>query len=135
MWPEWLDRSDGAQWRGNVSRAVIVDSLALEHVVGNLLDNALHCGLQPVNVTPQQENAGTIIEISDHGPGIPPAQREFVFEPFTRLESSRNSNTGGTGLGLAIVREICRSHGWHVSLNDNPARGTTVRLVLANSDQ
>jgi len=56
-----------------------------------------------------------------------------VFEPFIRLESSRNSNTGGTGLGLAIVREICNSHGWHVSLHDNVAHGTTVRLVLPNS--
>ena len=118
-----------------VSRTAMVDPLALERVVGNLLDNALRYGVQPVNVTLQQEDEGAVIAISDHGPGIPAAQRELVFEPFTRLESSRNSNTGGTGLGLAIVREICRSHGWHVSLHDNPAHGTSVRLVLPNSDK
>ena len=114
-------------------RIAMVDPLALERVVGNLLDNAIRYGLPPVTVTLLHEDQGAAIEISDHGQGIPPAQRKLVFEPFIRLESSRNSNTGGTGLGLAIVREICRSHGWHVSLHDNAAHGTTVRLVLPNS--
>jgi len=109
--------------------AVMADPLALERVMANLLNNALRYGAAPITVTLTQENHKASITVADHGPGIPAAQRERIFEPFTRLESSRNSKTGGAGLGLAIVREICRGNGWEVSL-DNPERGTAVRLVL-----
>lgn len=116
------------QFSGANVRALI-DPLALERIIGNLLNNALRYGAPPISVTLAQEDHKAVIRIADHGPGIPAAQREHIFEPFTRLESSRNTKTGGTGLGLAIVREICRSNGWEVSL-ENPALGTSVRLVL-----
>jgi two-component system, OmpR family, osmolarity sensor histidine kinase EnvZ len=106
------------QFNGPNIRALI-DPLALERVIGNLLNNALRYGAPPISVTLAPDNHNAIISIADHGPGIPAAQREHIFEPFTRLESSRNSKTGGTGLGLAIVREICRSNGWEVRL-ENP---------------
>ena len=112
------------------SLIAMADPLALERVVGNLLDNALRYGMSPLTVTLQSENQYAIILVSDCGPGIPHAQHETVFEPFTRLESSRNSKTGGTGLGLAIVREICRSNGWQTRLESNAAKGTTARLLL-----
>lgn len=112
------------------SLMVKADPLALERAVGNVLENALRYGAAPIEVTLQTENQHAIICISDHGPGIDKAQRENVFEPFMRLESSRNQQTGGAGLGLAIVRELCRSHGWQVSLHDNPAHGVTVRIAL-----
>lgn len=109
---------------------VMADPLALERIVGNLLDNALRYGVPPVIVTLQQDHLRAVILVSDCGPGIPQAQRETVFEPFTRLETSRNSKTGGTGLGLAIVREICRCNGWQIQLEDNAQKGTTARLTL-----
>jgi two-component system, OmpR family, osmolarity sensor histidine kinase EnvZ len=122
--------SDAPPQFSGVSLIMQADPLALERVVGNLLDNALRYGAPPITVTLQQENQQAVITVSDCGPGIPPVQRETVFEPFTRIESSRNIKTGGTGLGLAIVREICRCNGWQVKLLGNPAQGTTARLVL-----
>jgi two-component system osmolarity sensor histidine kinase EnvZ len=121
--------SDTAPQFSGASLGVMADPLALERVIGNLLDNALRYGAPHITVTLAQENHQAVITIADHGPGIPAAQRETIFEPFTRLETSRNSKTGGTGLGLAIVREICRGNGWEVSLV-NPAQGTAVRLIL-----
>lgn len=121
--------SDTAPQFNGASLTVMADPLALERVVGNLLDNALRYGAPPIEVTLRQENGQAIITIVDHGPGIPTAQRETVFEPFTRLENSRNSKTGGTGLGLAIVREIGRSNSWDVHF-ENPTQGTTVCLIL-----
>ncbi len=72
-----------------------------------------------------------VVEIDDDGPGVPPADRERVFEPFfRRLESSRNRDTGGIGLGLAVVRAVARSHGGDVTLINRPQGGLTVRITL-----
>jgi len=109
--------------------SAMIDPLALERVVGNLINNALRYGAPPITVTLTQADHKAIIRIADHGPGIPATLREKIFEPFTRLEYSRNTKTGGTGLGLAIVREICRHNSWEIHL-ENPAQGTTVRLIL-----
>jgi hypothetical protein len=58
--------------------------------------------------------------VADDGPGIPPAELEAVFQPFRRLEASRNRETGGTGLGLPIARNILRAHGGDVVLRNRP---------------
>ena len=112
------------------SLTVKADPLALERVVGNLLDNAQRYGAAPISVSLQSDHQNALIHISDCGRGIPPTDRETVFEPFTRLESSRNCKTGGTGLGLAIVREICRCNGWQIQLQDNQPQGLTAQLIL-----
>ena len=71
-----------------------------------------------------------IIRVRDDGPGIPEIELERVFEPFYRLEGSRNRETGGTGLGLGIARDIAMAHGGDVSLRNHPDGGleATVRL-------
>ena len=77
----------------------------------NLIENAQrYSGGDQVEVCLSLRATTALIEIHDHGPGIPDAERERVFLPFVRLEASRNPATGGSGLGLAIVREICRVH-------------------------
>ncbi|MBY0428875.1 MAG: two-component sensor histidine kinase, partial [Alphaproteobacteria bacterium] len=70
------------------------------------------------------------IMIDDNGPGIPQNQREEVFKPFTRLESSRNPETGGVGLGLTIARDIAHHHGGDVILDDSPRGGLRAILRL-----
>jgi signal transduction histidine kinase len=66
--------------------------------------------------------------VEDDGPGIPPGDLERVFEPFQRLEASRNRETGGTGLGLPIARNILRAHGGDVVLA-NRAKGGVKAIV------
>ena len=56
--------------------------------------------------------------------------KEQVFQPFFRLDSSRSSVTGGSGLGLAIVMQLCQAHGWRVRIEDPPGGGTDVVVSL-----
>ena len=64
-----------------------------------------------------------ILTVSDDGDGIPPADRDRVFDRFVRLDDARARDTGGSGLGLAIVREIARAHGGSVQVEDAPDLG------------
>jgi signal transduction histidine kinase len=68
--------------------------------------------------------------VRDRGPGIPAADLERVFEPFFRLEGSRNPGTGGTGLGLSIARNIAQSMGGEVSLRNREDGGLEAEVVL-----
>ncbi|MFN0039188.1 MAG: sensor histidine kinase [Burkholderiales bacterium] len=102
---------------------------ALKRCLQNLLDNALAYG-QRADITVREESQALSICIADHGPGIPDAEMEKVFDPFYRLESSRNRNTGGTGLGLSIARNIAQSHGGSVRLRNRSEGGLEATLVL-----
>jgi signal transduction histidine kinase len=68
--------------------------------------------------------------VRDEGPGIPPEELERVFEPFYRVESSRNRDTGGTGLGLSIARDVAQAHGGSLVAQNMPGGGLEALLVL-----
>ena len=70
------------------------------------------------------------IDIEDNGPGIEQEYVESVFEPFRRLETSRNRETGGSGLGLSIARNIIRAHGGDILLQNIPAGGLKASVTL-----
>ena len=70
------------------------------------------------------------VTIDDDGPGIPDTRRQDVFRPFFRLDRSRSPDTAGTGLGLTIARDVVRSHGGDVILEDAPAGGLRARIWL-----
>ena len=70
------------------------------------------------------------VTIEDDGPGLPPDQVERVFEPFYRVEDSRNRETGGTGLGLPIARNILRAHGGDVVLGNYAGGGARALVTL-----
>ena len=70
------------------------------------------------------------VHVRDHGPGIPPEDREKVFQPFYRLDGARREATGGSGLGLAIVRQLCDAHGWDVTLAAAAGGGTDARVAI-----
>ena len=102
---------------------------ALARAIGNLVGNAIRYAPH-VRVRVGRRKDGAEVIVDDDGPGIPPAQRDEVFKPFTRLESSRNPKTGGVGLGLTIARDIARGHGGDVILEDSPMGGLRARLRL-----
>ncbi len=105
-------------------------SLAMKRALTNLVSNAIaYGGSAQVRLDAPGGSAVTIM-IEDDGPGIPPEELERVFEPFHRVESSRNRETGGTGLGLPIARDILRAHGGDVTLSNRPGGGLTARVTL-----
>jgi protein-histidine pros-kinase len=71
-----------------------------------------------------------VIRVADEGPGIPDEFLERVFEPFYRVESSRNRDTGGTGLGLSIARDVVQMHGGTITLRNRPKGGLIAELRL-----
>jgi signal transduction histidine kinase len=106
----------------------VAKPLALKRCLGNLVQNAIRHGLR---ATIQIEDGPQlIVRVLDEGPGIPEDMLEKVFEPFFRLEHSRNRDTGGTGLGLSIARDIAQAHGGSLSLHNRHSGGLEARLVL-----
>ena len=109
------------------------DADALARIVANLVDNAARYATTAVTVDVRNgTGGGAVISVTDDGPGIPTGQRERVFERFTRLDDARGREDGGAGLGLPIVRELVRSQGGEVALEDNaPGLRAIVRLPSA----
>jgi len=102
---------------------------ALRRCLTNLIANARQHGRHVWLSSVALEDAVDIL-IDDDGPGIPMAERDRVFQPFIRLDASRNSSTGGIGLGLTIARDVARSHGGDVHLETSPQGGLRARLHL-----
>jgi signal transduction histidine kinase len=102
-----------------------VDGDALRQMLLNLLDNAIKYGPAGQTVRVALIAAGTCarIAVDDEGPGIPPADRERVWERFWRLERDRGAAVAGTGIGLSVVRELAALHGGRVWVGDAPPRG------------
>ncbi len=97
----------------------------LRQLVRNLVDNAVRHARTGIAlaVGPDAGGASVILTVSDDGDGIPPAERDRVFDRFVRLDDARSRDTGGSGLGLAIVREIARAHGGSVHVEGAPDLG------------
>ncbi|WRH64486.1 MAG: HAMP domain-containing sensor histidine kinase [Fuscovulum sp.] len=104
------------------SEICIGDAAALQRVLMNLVQNAMDHG--GTNVTVRV--SGAAFEVEDDGPGIPPEERERVFEPFHRLRPRAT----GSGLGLNLVREVIDRHGGQVEILDTTRGGTVVRVDL-----
>ena len=113
------------------------DEARLRQVFANLLANVrLHTpDGTPAEVAVRVEGDSAVINVADHGPGVPPAERELVFERFVRLDPSRTRASGGSGLGLAIVRTLVRAHGGSITIEETPGGGATfvARLPLAGA--
>jgi signal transduction histidine kinase len=106
-----------------------VQPMALRSCINNLVDNALrYAGDASIVLEDQQHQL--LIRVIDHGPGIAEDQREAVFEPFFRLEGSRNRNSGGVGLGMTIAREAAERLGGQLSLEQTPGGGLTAVIRL-----
>ncbi len=106
-----------------------VQPMALRSCINNLMDNALrYAGQARIELQDQREQL--LIRVIDHGPGIAEDQREAVFEPFYRLEGSRNRNSGGVGLGMTIAREAAQRLGGQLNLEETPGGGLTAIIRL-----
>lgn len=100
--------------------------------ISNLVGNAVRYAESTVVIRYALADDTVSVEVSDDGPGIPLGKREHLFEPFYRVDESRNRKSGGAGLGLAIVRRIMRAHGGEVSIADC-AQGCTIKTTWPSS--
>lgn len=103
--------------------------LGIKRVVVNLLENAVKYGLRP-GTTLKFDEDWVYIDVSDEGPGIPEDALQRVFDPFFRLETSRNRDTGGVGLGLSAARAIVREQGGELTLSNRSTGGLLARVAL-----
>ena len=103
-----------------------IDAGRIREVVVNLVDNAVAAGA-PVVATVRTERKRLVIEVSDHGPGVPEDDREKIFEPF------HTGKTQGTGLGLAVARRVVESHGGTLSVRSAPSGGALFRAEIPES--
>jgi two-component system osmolarity sensor histidine kinase EnvZ len=102
---------------------------AFRRCLNNLIANARRYA-RSVSLQVLRRGGSIEILVDDDGPGIPESQREEVFKPFYRLESSRNPATGGIGLGLTIARDVMRGHGGELQLGVSPQGGLRAKLRL-----
>jgi signal transduction histidine kinase len=116
---------------GRADVAVRADDL--RRALVNLLDNAVRHARTAVQVGLRADGPLVVVEVSDDGTGIPAADRDRVFERFTRLDDARDRDAGGSGLGLAIVRQIAQRSGGDVHLDEAPGGGLRARLVLPSA--
>ena len=100
---------------------------AFARLLSNVVGNAFRYAGK-VEITAVHGRGTLLVTIDDNGPGIPVEKREDVFKPFVRLDEARNLDASGTGLGLAIARDIARSHGGDITLDDSPLGG--LRAVI-----
>jgi two-component system OmpR family sensor kinase len=109
-----------------------VDASAIRQVLTNRLVNAIKFSdaRDRIEIALAEASGKAVIEVRDHGEGIPKSLRDKVFERFYRADNSRNRETGGSGLGLSIVKTIVTRHGGDVKALETPGGGATFRITL-----
>ncbi|WP_065260607.1 ATP-binding protein [Pseudomonas bananamidigenes] len=113
---------------------VRIEPRFMARAVINLLRNAIRYAEQRVEVSLVRIGDQYEVKVNDDGPGVPLEGREKIFEPFSRLDASRDRRTGGFGLGLALVRRVSQSHGGQVEVGESPWGGASFRMTWAHLD-
>jgi signal transduction histidine kinase len=122
----------GAEVGGLAAGRIEADPEMLARVVRNLVENARrYAGPEGTVRVSSAETAGNLrVAVDDDGPGIPPAERERVFDRFHRSDAARARASGGAGLGLAIARGVVEAHGGSIRAEESPLGGARVRFEL-----
>jgi signal transduction histidine kinase len=125
-------RHPGTITKSGANRTAVVTGsrIQLSRLLTNLADNARRHARTSVSITVDVRGATVQLAVDDDGLGIPEADRERVFERFTRLDSARARQDGGTGLGLAIAKDIAHAHGGTLTAHTSPRGGARLLLCL-----
>ncbi|WP_237658452.1 sensor histidine kinase [Ureibacillus xyleni] len=111
---------------------IYADSIRLEQIILNLLDNSLKYSNENSEVTLKayKKDEKTIISVIDTGIGIPADEIEFIFEKLYRVEKSRSRAYGGSGIGLAVVKELVEAHGGTIEVKSKLGEGSTFKITI-----
>lgn len=119
-----------------LEKTLVGDSILLESMLVNLIDNAVKASANHSVITLSAYfDSAPILEVRDSGCGMEEEQLAFVCEPFYRVDKARSRSSGGVGLGLSLCREIARLHQAQLRIDSQPGKGTTVRIVFTTSLQ
>jgi two-component system, OmpR family, phosphate regulon sensor histidine kinase PhoR len=112
--------------------SIRADREAIQEALINLLDNAVKYSgtAKYLRVSTGVRLDDVVVDVEDHGPGIPPEYRQRVFETFFRVPATRNAGQPGSGLGLSIARHIMEAHGGRIDLKSTPGKGSTFTLAF-----
>ncbi len=125
------DRQQQIVFARETSLTIPADPCMLRRAFLNLMDNAIKYSPEQTSITIRfyrTPDQGTIIDLLDHGPGIPDSDKERIFDRFYRLDNGRSRDKGGTGLGLSITKAALEAHGGTITLLDAPAGGCLFRV-------
>jgi two-component system OmpR family sensor kinase len=117
------------QWHSEM-QDIVGDRHYLHRALQNLTGNALKFAASVIRVTVRKDGEFVLIAVEDDGCGIPEENWESIFEPFSRVDSSRNRKSGGYGLGLAITRQIVGWHQGEISLSNSDLGGAKFVVKL-----
>ncbi|MDU7522304.1 MAG: ATP-binding protein [Roseomonas mucosa] len=123
------DMGSSASYEGPPQARLPCRAIALKRAFANVIDNAVKYGAS-ARVVLDDRGRELVVHVDDAGPGVPEEQLESVFQPFYRLEESRNRGTGGSGLGLAIARQAVGRHGGAVTLQNLAGGGLRASIRL-----
>jgi signal transduction histidine kinase len=123
------DAGGAATYAGPNHVAIELRPSAVKRAFANLVNNAMTYG-GSVQVTVSSVASGVTVKVEDTGPGISSENLERVFQPFQRLENSRNRGTGGVGLGLAIARQAIENEGGSIRLSNRQSGGLSAEVFL-----
>ena len=126
---DYQDSGQAVSLNGSTAAVINTRPHALRRILTNLTDNALKFG-GSAELKVQNTGSGIQLQVLDNGPGIPEAELEQVLQPFYRVESSRNRETGGTGLGLAIAQQLSQALGGRLTLQNRTEGGLCVTVEL-----
>ncbi|MDR9861909.1 ATP-binding protein [Pseudomonas baetica] len=126
---DYRDQNIAVDYNGPAHLVYEGRPLGIKRVIVNLLDNAAKYARHPrIELTTNERVIS--IDVSDEGPGVPEESLQRVFDPFFRLEASRNRHTGGVGLGLSAARAIVREQGGELTLSNRRGGGLVARVEL-----
>lgn len=108
---------------------LMLQPFAIKRALSNIIENAIRYG-HCANVSLYEDEQQVSIIVKDEGPGIAPEELKKIFQPFYRIEDSRNKETGGHGLGLTIAQALIKRQGGEIQMDSTPQKGTTVCIVF-----
>jgi signal transduction histidine kinase len=130
---DYIDAGRSVRIVGRYDRPFVTRPHALRRIITNLTDNALKFATD-VEIFAESKPPGRVsIIVRDRGPGIHPHELKAVFQPFHRVENSRNRETGGTGLGLAIAQQLTMALAGDLTLSNREDGGLEARLSLPDT--
>lgn len=116
-------------YQSTTCSTLMLQPFAIKRALGNIIENAIRYGYR-ASVTLSEDDKYVSVVIKDEGVGIPPEEIKKIFQPFYRIEGSRNKQTGGHGLGLTIADTLVKRQGGKVHLSSMPQKGTVVEIML-----